>query len=114
VIQSSACRSFARERGINEPDGCTCRVGAADGYAVVNLGATYQINPRWQAIVQVNNLFNRRYQTAAQLGANGFTSAGAFIARRFAPVGGSFPVQHSTFVAPGAPATAWGGVRVTF
>jgi outer membrane receptor protein involved in Fe transport len=67
-----------------------------------------------QLFVEVNNLFNRRYYTAAQLGANAFTAEGTFVARPFPPVGGEYPVQQSTFYAPGAPRGVWGGLRLTF
>ena len=46
--------------------------GSADGYAVVNLGARYRLTRWLQAIGQVNNLFDREYATAAQLGPAGF------------------------------------------
>ena len=63
---------------------------------------------------QINNIFGTDYATAALLGATGFTSDGNYIARPFPAVGGEFPIQHVTFYAPGAPITAWGGVRFRF
>jgi outer membrane receptor protein involved in Fe transport len=109
--------SFARgnENNRHEADGkYYLGPGRADGYAVVNLGMRFQATSRLQLTLQVNNLFNRDYVTAAQLGPAGFTATGNFIARPFAAVGGQFPLQHSTFFAPGAPTLAWGGVRVRF
>lgn len=88
--------------------------GTSPGYAVANLGARYQVSPRLQFFVQVNNLFDRRYYSSAQLGATGFTSTGAFIARPFPPVSGEFPLQQATFYAPGAPRGAWAGLRFKF
>lgn len=88
--------------------------GKTGGYAVFNLGARFQATPQWRILAQVNNLFDRKYSTAAQLGTNGFTSSGAFIARPFPAVDGAFPLQHSTFYAPGAPRTFWVGVRYAF
>jgi outer membrane receptor protein involved in Fe transport len=88
--------------------------GVSPGYALVNLGGHYQVHPRVQLFVEVDNLLDRHYYTGAQLGATGFTSPGAFIARPFPAVGGEFPIQHATFYAPGAPRTAWGGIRFTF
>ena len=41
------------------------------------------------------------------------TRTGAFIARPFPPIGGEFPLRHATFLAPGAPAAFWVGVRLT-
>ena len=81
---------------------------------MVNLGARYQLHPRIQLLAQLNNLFDRRYHTAAQLGPTGFTDDGNFIARPLPPIGGEFPIQHATFYAPGAPATFWVGTRIKF
>lgn len=109
--------AFARgnENNEHEPDGTYfLGAGRSFGYAVANLGARYQFNRHFELFARVNNLFNRRYATAAQLGATGFTANGSFIARPFAPVDGEYPLQHSTFLAPGAPRGAWGGLRVSF
>jgi outer membrane receptor protein involved in Fe transport len=62
----------------------------------------------------VNNLFDERYATAAQLGSTGFTTGGTFVARPLPAIDGEFPVRHTTFLAPGAPRRAWGGLRVHF
>jgi outer membrane receptor protein involved in Fe transport len=43
--------------------------------------------PRLRFFVQVNNLFDRRYATASQLGATGLTAEGNFIARPFSASG---------------------------
>jgi outer membrane receptor protein involved in Fe transport len=109
--------SFARgnENNLHEPDG-TYYLGPGDsaGYAVVNLGGRYTLT-RWLQIVgQINNLFDRRYYTASQLGAMGFTDNETFIARPLPPIDGEFPVRHSTFYAPGAPIRGWIGTRFTF
>ncbi|MBI3492460.1 MAG: TonB-dependent receptor, partial [Acidobacteria bacterium] len=88
--------------------------GTSPGYAVVNAGAHYQLTARLQVLAQIDNLFDRRYDTAAQLGPTGFTDIGTFIARPLPAINGAFPVQHATFFAPGAPRTLWAGTRVTF
>ncbi|MBL8214975.1 MAG: TonB-dependent receptor [Bryobacterales bacterium] len=110
-------RSLARgnENNQHEPDGrYYLGEGYSPGYAVVNLGARYQIHRHLQFFVQVNNLFNRRYYTAAQLGATGFNAAGNFVARPFPAIDGEFPLLGDTFFAPGAPRGAWVGLRVRF
>ena len=61
--------------------------------------------------VQINNLLNHRYYTAAQLGPSPFDNSGNFIARPFPAVDGNFPIRTTTFFAPGAPIGAWGGIR---
>jgi outer membrane receptor protein involved in Fe transport len=103
------------ENNLHEPDG-TYYLGPGDspGYAVVNFGGRYAIT-RWLHIVgQINNLFDRRYYTASQLGAMGFTDQETFIARPLPPINGEFPVRHSTFYAPGAPIRGWIGTRFAF
>jgi outer membrane receptor protein involved in Fe transport len=109
--------SYARgnENNRHEPDGVYyLGEGTSPGYAIVNLGATWRLGQRVRLIGEVNNLFDRRYYTAAQLGSTGFTEEGDFVARPLPPVDGEFPLRHSTFYAPGAPVRAWGGVRVAF
>jgi outer membrane receptor protein involved in Fe transport len=88
--------------------------GRAAGYGVVNAGAHYLILPRLELVAQVTNVFNKRYDTAAQLGPTAFTSSGNFIARPFPSVGGEFPVTGSSFFAPGAPRMYSVATRVRF
>ncbi|MCX6589046.1 MAG: TonB-dependent receptor [Acidobacteria bacterium] len=110
-------RSFARgnENNRHQPDGrLFLGEGTSPGYAVVNLGARYQLNSRLELFGQANNLLDRRYYSGAQLGATAFTEQGTFIARPFPAVNGVFPVRHSTFFAPGAPRGLWGGLRFRF
>lgn len=110
--------SYARgnENNAHEPDG-TYYLGAGrtSGYAVLNIGADWQPLPRLNVFLQVNNVFDREYSTAAQLGPTGFDAAGAFQVRPFpANADGERPLQHSTFFAPSAPRIAWLGVRYRF
>ncbi len=84
------------------------------GYGVLNLGAHFQATKRVQLFVQVDNVLNHRYYTAAQLGPSPYDNAGNFIARPFSAVDGDFPIRSSTFFAPGAPIGAWGGLRFRF
>jgi outer membrane receptor protein involved in Fe transport len=115
LVAMSGAYARGNENNLHQPDGLYyLGSGRSPGYAVVNLGARYQITSRLQFFVQVNNLFNRQYFTAAQLGPTGFTGTGTFIARPFAAADGEFPLRHATFYAPGAPRGAWGGVRINF
>jgi outer membrane receptor protein involved in Fe transport len=110
-------RSYARgnENNQHRPDGTYyLGPGYTPGYAVVNLGARYQVHKRAELFLRVSNLFDRKYYTAAQLGPTGFTNNGSFIARPLPAVSGEFPVQQATFYAPGAPVGAWAGVRIKF
>ena len=109
--------SYARgnENNLHEPDGkYYLGPGSSPGYAVVHLGATYQLLRRVQLFCQINNLFDRHYYSAALLGATGFTDSGSFIARPFPPENGGFPIQHAAFFSPGAPRGIWGGIRFRF
>jgi len=105
------------ENNLHKPDGTYyLGPGKTKGYAVFNLGANYRPTQNLKFFVQVNNLFDKNYETAAQLAATGFTDTGAFIARPFsAPViDGERPLRHATFYAPGAPRTFWVGMRLSF
>lgn len=109
--------SYARGNENNEhaPDGTYyLGPGRAAGYVVVNLGARYRATPRVQLLARIDNLFNRRYATAAQLGPTAFTSEAMFLARPLPAIDGEYPLRHATFYAPGPPITAWGGLRIAF
>ena len=86
--------------------------GRSAGYAVFDLTARLSVTPQWQVTAQINNLFDARYNTAAQLGATGFDARGNFLAQ---PLGGSaaagYPLLQSTFYAPGAPRSIWLSLR---
>lgn len=115
VIGISSSYARGNENNLHQPDGrYYLGNGTSPGYAVANLGARYQVHSHVQLFVQVNNLFDRRYYTASQLGPTGFTATGAFIARPFPAIGGEYPVQQAAFLAPGAPRGAWGGIRFRF
>jgi len=105
------------ENNRHQPDGVFyLGPGKTKGYAVFNLGADWRPTSALKLFVQVSNLFDTTYNTAAQLGATGLTANGAFIARPFAGpvIGGERPVVSATFYAPGAPRMVWAGVRYAF
>jgi outer membrane receptor protein involved in Fe transport len=110
-------RSYARgnENNQSQPDGVYyLGPGTSPGYGVAGVGAHYQLHKRLQLFVQIDNLLDHHYYTAAQLGPTGFTDQGTFIARPLPAVNGNFPLVHATFYAPGAPLGAWGGIRLRF
>jgi outer membrane receptor protein involved in Fe transport len=113
----AASGSFARgnENNQHQPDGLYyLGPGTAPGYGLVNLGGRFRINRWLQLVAQLNNLFDRHYYTAAQLGPAGFTSAGTFAAQTLPAVNGEFPVPQATFYTPGAPRLFWIATRVRF
>ncbi len=82
VIESS---SYARgnENNAYKSDGVYyLGPGVTPGYAITNFRAHYDLTKRFQLAVQIDNLFNHQYYTAAQLAKTGLTAQGAF----FAPV----------------------------
>ena len=109
--------SFARgnENNLSQPDGTYyLGPGRSPGYGVAGLSARYQLHRRVQLSVQINNLFDHRYYTAAQLGSTPFASNGTIAIRTLPAVDGNYPVAHATFYAPGAPIGAWAGLRFSF
>ncbi|HEX3744227.1 MAG TPA: TonB-dependent receptor [Bryobacteraceae bacterium] len=93
--------------------------GVSPGYAVTNFRATYDLPKKFQVALQIDNLWDRRYYTAAQLAGTGLTAQGTFLARPFpaytsGPEAGNYPLQSATFFTPGAPRRAWVELRYRF
>jgi outer membrane receptor protein involved in Fe transport len=93
--------------------------GVSPGYAITNFHAHYDLTKRLQIAVQIDNLFNHQYYTAAQLANTSLTAQGAFNANPFpayttGPYAGSSPVPSATFFSPGAPRRAWVDLNIRF
>jgi outer membrane receptor protein involved in Fe transport len=91
--------------------------GVSPGFAITNFMAHYDLTKRLQLGVQVDNLFNHEYYTAAWLSNTILTGQGAiqsvpFPAFSTGPYAGSAPVQSATFFSPGAPRRAWVELRL--
>jgi len=115
MLATSAATARGNENGAHRPDGVRfLGAGRTPGYAVFDAGTTVRATPRLSLFAQVDNLFDRRHATAAQLGATGFTADGNFIARPFAAQGDNGGIVHATFLAPGAPRTIRAGIRYAF
>lgn len=111
----SGALARGNENGQHQPDGTRyIGSGKSAGYTIFDLGSKYRATRQLSFFAQINNLFDRKYTTAAQLGATGFNAAGNFVSRPFGQVNGEYPLVHSTFYAPGAPRTIWAGVRYEF
>ena len=108
---------FARgnENNQHQPDGVYyLGSGKTGGYGVMNLGTSYQPMKGLKLFARVNNLFDRKYSSGAQLGSTGFDANGNFQARPFPAVNGQYPLQGSSFQAPGAPRSLVVGLRYAF
>jgi len=93
--------------------------GRSAGYSLFSVSGDWRPKrPRAGGLVlfaQVNNLLDRRYSTAAQLGATAFDANGNYVARPFpANANGDRPLVGSTFYAPGAPRSLTFGLRYSF
>ena len=108
----SGRKALGNENGQHQPDGSYYMgPGRSAGYAVLNMNADYKPSPRLRLFLNVSNLLDRRYSSAAQLGANGFDAVGNFAARPLPrDANGDYPIRHATFFAPGAPRAAFVGL----
>ena len=117
AVAASGVIARGNENGGHAPDGVYyLGPGRTRGYAVVNAGAEVRPTERLALYVQVRNLFDRRYATAAQLGATGFDADGRFVTQAFAgpELDGETPRLNSTFFGPGAPRSIQLGARFRF
>ncbi|HEX8445541.1 MAG TPA: TonB-dependent receptor [Sphingomonas sp.] len=117
MVAISGALARGNENGAHQPDGVYyLGDGGTRGYAVFNLGTDYHPTRTLTLFAQVNNLFDRRYATAAQLGATAFDARGNFVARPFSGpvIDGERPLLGSTFYAPGAPRTLQVGAKLRF
>jgi outer membrane receptor protein involved in Fe transport len=86
--------------------------GRTSGYAVFNLLATYRMTDAVSIFARVDNLFDREYATASELGLNSFTPS-RFGARDAAGFNyNSNDWTHSQFIGPGAPRAVWVGMNL--
>jgi len=83
--------------------------GKIAGYTVANLTAAFRVQPDWLLFARINNVFDREYATAGQIGGNPFNASGTLnlVNRRTTSVG-------EDFVSPGAPRSGWVGLRYEF
>ncbi|MEM7543025.1 MAG: TonB-dependent receptor [Pseudomonadota bacterium] len=88
--------------------------GELDGFAIFNLDARFNLTRNAELFVQVDNLLDKRFATAGQLGLNSFTPSvfGAVDAAGFNHNSNDW--THSQFVGPGAPRAGWVGLRYRF
>ena len=93
--------------------------GVSPGYSVTSFRAHYDLSRHFQLALQIDNLFDREYYTAAQLADTGFNAQGAVSTRPFSQYttgseAGNYPTQAVTFFAPGAPRRVWVDLKYKF
>jgi len=93
--------------------------GVSPGYAITNFRGHYDLTRHLQLAVQIDNLFNHEYYTAAWLSNTEVTAQGAIQSLPFqpyasGPYAGNAPSQSATFFSPGAPRRAWVELRLRF
>lgn len=81
--------------------------GEIDGYTVFNLDADWKFSKGWTVFGRINNVFDTEYETAGALAENVFNANGQFITD-------PNDWEDERFVAPGAPRSAWIGLRYRF
>lgn len=114
MVANSSSYARGNENNAYQPDGkYYLGPGISPGYAVFNMQAHYDLTRRLQLAVEVDNLLNREYYTAAQLATTSFNAQGAFLARPY-PMdsAGNYPLQSVAFYSPGAPRRAWVELRL--
>ena len=78
--------------------------GTVPGYAVFNLKANYKFDYGISLFAKIDNIFDRDYATAGDLGRNAFNTDGSFISDQS-------QWNKTTFIGPGAPRAAWIGLN---
>jgi len=96
-----SCLAFSRRYARGDENNADA-AGTVPGYALVNVEGSVALSAGWELTWSVNNLLDRRYQSAGVLGANFFTGPG----RTFSPASVS-----EAFRTPGAARNVWLGVR---
>ncbi len=122
VTEAAVSSSYARgnENNAYKADGVYYQgPGVSPGYGVTDIVARYDLSKRVQLALRVDNLFNLRYYTGAQIANTGLTAQGTFLARPYpaytkGPEAGQYPLQSVTFFAPGAPRREWVELRIKF
>lgn len=82
--------------------------GKTSGFTVVNMVADAKLGGGWSVFARVNNVFDKRYFTAGQIGENPFVGPNNSFDSNTANW------EDETFYAPGAPRSGWLGVRYRF
>lgn len=85
--------------------------GSIPGYAVFNLRANYKFDNGFSLFARIDNLFDREYSTAGNLGRTPFTPTSGIAASDASGFNyNSDQWKNTTFIGPGAPRAMWFGL----
>lgn len=85
--------------------------GSVPGYAIFNLRANYKFENGFSLFARLDNVFDREYATAGNLGRTPFTPASGAAATDASGFNyNSDQWKNTTFIGPGAPRAAWFGL----
>ena len=114
-VTASGMYARGNENNQHQPDGVYyLGPGKTDAYTTFAIRSAYLLPKGMEVFVWIDNLFDKRYATSAQLAGTGFDPNGNFVARPLPAVNGAFPVRRATFYSPGAPRGIYGGVQLRF
>lgn len=93
--------------------------GVSPGYAITNLRARYDFARHFELALQIDNLLDHKYYTAAWLSNTSLSATGAMQSLPYAPYttgpyAGEAAAQSVTFFSPGPPRRAWVQLGVKF
>ena len=95
------------ENNQHAPDGVEFfGAGSIPKYAVLNLTGEWRFAPGWELFGRINNVLNKKYTSGGLLAENAFDANGTLQAPA--------DWRNEQFVTPGAPRSAWVGVRWNF
>jgi outer membrane receptor protein involved in Fe transport len=120
LVANSSSYVRGNENNAYQPDGVYyLGPGVSPGYSVINFAAHYDLTRHLQLGVQVDNLLDHHYYTAGQIENTPFNKGGGLMFQPFpaytsGPEAGVYPLQSSTFFAPGAPIRAWVDLKLRF
>lgn len=120
LVANSSAYARGNENNAYKADGVYyLGPGVSPGYSVMNFAAHYDFTKHLQLGVEVDNLLDHHYYTAAQIENTPYSNSGTLIFQPFpayatGPEAGNYPLQSATFFAPGAPRRAWVNLKLHF
>ncbi len=120
LVANSSAYARGNENNAYQADGVYyLGPGVSPGYAIFNFAAHYDLTKHLRLSVQIDNVLDHHYYTAAQIENTPFASNGTLVFQPFPAYttgsqAGTYPLQSATFFAPGAPRRAWVDLSIRF